>query len=66
MGELTHVDRFEPSYRRGCEVCGMKPTVVGVRAGQTVYDGGKCGPCTWGREDADDPTTWNGDDGGES
>ena len=62
MSEITKVDRWEPSYSRGCEVCGLKPVVIGVRAAQTVYNGGLCGVCLWGREDAIDPTTWNDDD----
>jgi hypothetical protein len=61
MSEVSRVERWEPSYQRGCEVCGMKPIVTGLCGGRVVYDGGLCGPCTWGESDADDPTTWNDD-----
>jgi hypothetical protein len=62
MSEIMKVDRWEPSYSRGCEVCGLKPVVTGVRNGRTIYSGSLCGVHTWGRADADDPTTWNAED----
>jgi hypothetical protein len=64
MSEVTRIDRWEPSYERGCEVCGMKPVVTGVAAGRVVYSGSMCGVHTWGRSDMDDPVSWNDDDDG--
>jgi hypothetical protein len=63
MENITRVHRWEPSYARGCVVCGLKPVVLAVDAdGLLLHDSGLCGACTWSDSAMSDPTLWNDDD----
>lgn len=53
------IDSYQPKLRGKCDVCGRSPTVTGVKDGKVLYDGGMCGPCTWGEARLIDPATWN-------
>lgn len=61
MGDVIKVDRWEPSYVLGCEVCGLKPVVVGIAGHRIVTSSRLCGPHYFGTAEALDPCTWNGE-----
>jgi hypothetical protein len=52
------IEKFVPNYGRQCEVCGQTPCVTGMRDGKVVYDGTKCGVCTWGDPALADAGRW--------
>ncbi len=58
-GTKTFKAYYDPDYKHGCEVCGTKPTVrIRYENGKVFYDGGMCGPCTWGEAETLDPANW--------
>ena len=62
MGDVQRVDTWQPDYERGCDVCGLKPVVRGLRDGRAVTTSNLCGHCHFGDSEMVDPSLWNGDD----
>ena len=64
MSKTRYLDKYEPSYKIQCEVCGQTPTIVAVLTNGEKENIGMCGPCTWGEAKTIDPECWNDPVGG--
>lgn len=56
--EKLKIDSYQPDYETTCDICGQTPVVTCIKNNVVVHSLNMCGVCTFGTDEAIDPSTW--------